>query len=51
VFKKVFETTLLIPDLATQNCGRILTAHIDGDAFFGDAEFDPSKTTGEVIRD
>lgn len=51
VFKKVFGTTLLIPDLTTQNGGRILTAHIDGDAFFGDAEFDPSKTTGEVIRD
>ncbi|RUM29884.1 MAG: polysaccharide deacetylase, partial [Aquifex sp.] len=28
-----------------------LTAHIDGDAFFGNADFDPSRTTGEVIRD
>ena len=51
VFKKVFGTTLLIPDLTTQNGGRILTTHVDGDAFFGNADFDPSKTTGEVIRD
>ncbi|WP_448587961.1 bifunctional glycoside hydrolase 114/ polysaccharide deacetylase family protein [Thermocrinis sp.] len=51
VFKKVFEPQFPIPDLTTQNGGRILTAHIDGDAFFGDAEFDARRTTGEVIRD
>jgi len=51
VFKKVFKPSFPIPDLTTHNGGRILTAHIDGDAFFGDAEFDNRKTIGEVVRD
>ncbi|NPA42110.1 MAG: polysaccharide deacetylase [Aquificae bacterium] len=52
VLKEVFKSDFFpIPDTTTENGRRILTAHIDGDAFFGDAEFDPNRTTGEVIRD
>ncbi|WP_121009231.1 endo alpha-1,4 polygalactosaminidase [Hydrogenivirga caldilitoris] len=38
-------------DVTTENGRRILTAHIDGDAFFGNAEFSPNRNLGEVIRD
>ena len=51
VFKRVFKPQFPALDLTTENGMRILTAHIDGDAFFGNADFDPSRTTGEVIRD
>ncbi|MEJ5173661.1 MAG: endo alpha-1,4 polygalactosaminidase, partial [Hydrogenothermaceae bacterium] len=51
VFRKVFDPKFPIPDITTENGRRILTAHIDGDAFFGVADFNPSKNTGEIIRD
>lgn len=52
VFRKVFRTEPFpAPDVTTENGLRILTAHIDGDTFFGDAEFDPRRTTGEVMRE
>ncbi|RMH04217.1 MAG: polysaccharide deacetylase, partial [Aquificota bacterium] len=40
-----------IPDTTTENGRRILTAHIDGDAFFGDTDYSPKRNLGEVIRD
>jgi len=40
-----------IPDTTTENGMRILTAHIDGDAFPAPAEFDPDRLSAEVIRD
>ncbi|MEZ0323583.1 MAG: endo alpha-1,4 polygalactosaminidase [Hydrogenothermaceae bacterium] len=51
VFKKVFDPKFPIPDVTTENGRRILTAHIDGDGFFGVADFNPSKNLGEIIRD
>ena len=51
VFRWVFGEGFPAPDVTTENGRRILTAHIDGDAFFGDSEVDLSKTNGEVIRD
>ena len=51
LFKLLFKPIFPAPDITTENGRRILTAHIDGDSFFGDSEFDPSKTTGEIIRD
>lgn len=52
IFRKVFiKETFPIPDITTENGRRILTVHIDGDAFSGSSEVFPSKTTGEVIRD
>ncbi len=51
IFERIFKPDFPAPDITTENGRRILTAHIDGDAFFGDADFNPEKTTGEVIRD
>lgn len=51
LFKEIFKPSFPIPDITTENGRRIVTAHIDGDGFFGKSEVDPSKTTGEVIRD
>ncbi|WP_028950954.1 bifunctional glycoside hydrolase 114/ polysaccharide deacetylase family protein [Sulfurihydrogenibium subterraneum] len=51
VFRDIFNPDFPALDITTENGRRILTAHIDGDAFFGVADFDPSKTTGEIIRD
>ena len=51
IFRKVFKPSFPAPDTTTENGRRVLTAHIDGDSFFGDAEFNPKKTSGEVIRD
>ncbi len=51
VFRWVFGGGFPVPDVTTENGRRILTAHIDGDAFFGDSEVDQSKANGEVIRD
>ena len=51
LFKTLFKPAFPVPDITTENGRRILTAHIDGDAFFGDADFDTSKTTGEVIME
>ena len=52
IFTKIFKKeTFPIPDITTENGRRILTAHIDGDAFFGDCEFNPAQTVGETIRD
>lgn len=50
LFRLVFTPLFPAPDITTENGRRLLTAHIDGDAFFGDTDFDPSKTTGEVIK-
>lgn len=38
-------------DTTTENGRRLMTIHIDGDAFYGDTVFSPSMTTGESIRD
>ncbi len=51
LFRLVFKPSFPVPDVTTENGRRLLTAHLDGDSFFGDAEFDPSRTTGEVLRD
>ncbi|MDW8294092.1 MAG: endo alpha-1,4 polygalactosaminidase [Aquificaceae bacterium] len=51
LFSMVFEPYELIPDVTTESGRRMLLVHIDGDAFFGDADFDPSRNIGEVIRD
>ena len=51
LFKLIFKPSFPVPDVTTENGRRLLTAHIDGDSFFGNSEFDPSKTTGEIIRD
>lgn len=51
LFRLLFKPSFPVPDVTTENGRRLLTAHIDGDSFFGDSEFAPSKTTGEVIRD
>lgn len=52
VFKTVFgPVTTPVPDVTTENGRRILTAHIDGDSFFGYADFDRKRLIGEVIRD
>ncbi len=40
-----------IPDVTTENGRRILTAHIDGDAFAGRSEYPPYKNLGEIVRD
>ncbi|MFN3947721.1 MAG: bifunctional glycoside hydrolase 114/ polysaccharide deacetylase family protein, partial [Aquificaceae bacterium] len=40
-----------VPDVTTESGRRILTAHIDGDASFGVADFNPNKNLMEVIRD
>ncbi len=37
------------PDVTTENGRRILTAHIDGDAFSGVSEYVPNKNLGEII--
>ncbi|RMH79962.1 MAG: polysaccharide deacetylase [Acidobacteria bacterium] len=50
-FKTLFEPNFPAPDVTTENGRRILTAHIDGDASFGVADFDPSKSLMEVIKD
>ena len=51
VFRDIFKPDFPALDVTTENGRRILTAHIDGDAFFGVADFDPSKNLGEIIRD
>ncbi len=51
IFKEVFSPDFPALDITTENGRRILTAHIDGDAFFGVADFDPSKNLGEIIKD
>jgi len=51
IFRDVFKPDFPAPDVTTENGNRILTAHIDGDAFFGVADFDPQKNLGEIIRD
>lgn len=51
IFRDVFNPDFPALDITTENGRRILTAHIDGDAFFGVADFDPSKNLGEMIRD
>lgn len=52
VFEKVFkDKDFPVPDPTTENGRRVLTVHIDGDGFLGNTEFEPSKTTGEIIRD
>lgn len=52
IFARVFRNDLFpIPDTTTENGRRILTAHIDGDGFTEISEFNPLKTTGEIIRD
>jgi len=51
IFRDVFKPDFPAPDVTTENGNRILTAHIDGDAFFGIADFDPQKNLGEIIRD
>lgn len=51
VFKALLNSSFPVPDVTTENGKRILTIHIDGDGFLGFSEFNPSKTTGEIIRD
>ncbi|WP_297889979.1 polysaccharide deacetylase [Sulfurihydrogenibium sp.] len=51
IFRDVLNPDFPALDITTENGRRILTAHIDGDAFFGVADFDPSKNLGEIIRD
>ena len=51
VFKLVFTPEFPIPDITTENGNRILTAHIDGDGFFGISEVLSNKRNAEVIRD
>ena len=51
VFRLVFKPDFPVPDITTENGNRILTAHIDGDAFFGISEINPKKRTSEIIRD
>lgn len=51
VFRDIFNPDFPALDITTENGRRILTAHINGDAFFGVADFEPSKTVGEIIRD
>ncbi len=51
IFKDVFKPSFPIPDVTTENGKRILISHIDGDAFFGVADFNPQKNLGEIIRD
>ncbi len=51
IFEDVFKPYFPVPDVTTENGRRILTAHIDGDAFFGVADFNPQKNLGEIIRD
>jgi len=48
---RIFEPMPLIPDTTTENGRRLLIVHIDGDAFFGNADFNPSRNVAEVIRD
>ena len=49
-FKKLFGYIPAL-DTTTENGRRLMTIHIDGDAFYGDTVFNPSITTGESIRD
>ncbi len=51
VFERLFKPEFPAPDVTTENGRRILTAHIDGDAFTEKAFFDPSRLTAEIIRD
>ena len=51
LFRIIFKPEFPAPDITTENGNRILTAHIDGDGFFGNANFDLSRSVAEVIRD
>lgn len=51
LIKALLRPNFPIPDITTENGRRILTAHIDGDAGFGVADFDPNRNVIEVIRD
>ncbi|WP_461828698.1 endo alpha-1,4 polygalactosaminidase [Aquifex sp.] len=51
IFRRVFKPSFPVPDITTENGNRILTAHIDGDSFFGISEVNPKKRNAEVIRD
>lgn len=52
LFKAVFsDIDYPATDITTENGSRILTAHIDGDAGFGVADFDTSKNIMEITRD
>ncbi len=52
VLKEVFPgRPVAVPDVTTENGRRILTAHIDGDSFFGNADFDTTRNLGEIVRD
>lgn len=51
LFKEIFKPQFPAPDTTTENGNRLLIAHIDGDAFFGVADFDTNKHLGEVLRD
>ncbi len=52
VLKEVFpRRPVAVPDVTTENGRRILTAHIDGDSFFGNADFDATRNLGEIVRD
>ena len=51
IFKLIFKPNFPVPDITTENGSRILTAHIDGDGFFGISEVNPSKRNAEIIRD
>jgi len=51
LFREVFNPSFPAPDITTENGNRILIAHIDGDAFFGVADFNPKKHLGEVLKE
>lgn len=51
IFSLIFQPSFPVPDITTENGNRILTAHIDGDGFFGISEVNPRKRNAEIIRD
>lgn len=50
-FNELIAPDFPVPDITTENGRRILTAHVDGDAGFGVADFGTSKNLMEIIRD
>lgn len=51
VFRTIFNPDFPSPDVTTENGRRILTVHLDGDSFFGKADFSNKLYVGEILRD
>ena len=51
LFREVFGSLPLVPDVTTESGSRILTVHLDGDGFADKSAVVPGEYTGEVLRD